>query len=268
MVTRPATWTGWRWVEWQLDDAQIKPAYEQKDKNGVADLPLKSVHLAWFSKAAGPSFLTVNELVATTQLDADANRPALSSALSGAGWVEPNALLNAQLLFTNTSDKAQSAAIEYSLQRDPQLADAPTPDPIWGSDLARGARDWTESESKRVAESTLTDGDDHSAANLPWSKGYVEAFQFVDLGRARKVTHLSYVAGDANWVRKLDIAASSDGQNYQPVAGLQDLNIEGKWNAQQLAVPQPFEARFIRLRYHDDGKSLNQIRMPVSFFGL
>ena len=265
MVTRAADWTGWKWVEWKMDDAEIKPAWEQKDKNGKVDFPIKSVHLAWFSKAPGASSLTVNELVATTQLNADANRPALNSELSGSGWVEPNAPLRAQMLFTNYSDAAQSADITYSLQRDPQLSDAPVPDPVYGSDLARGAKDWTESEGKRVAESTLTDGDDHTAAELPWGAGYKEAFQFIDLGKSHKVTHLSYVAGDANWVRKLDVAASVDGTNYQPVEGLRGLDIQGKWNNQQIAVPQPFEARFIRLRYHDDGKTINQIRMPVSF---
>ena len=265
MVTRAADWTGWKWVEWKMDDAQIKPAWEQKDKNGKVDFPIKSVHLAWFSKAAGPSSVTVNELVAATQLDADPNRRALNSELSGSGWVEPNSPLSAQLLFTNFSGQPLGADIEYSLQRDPQLSDAATPDPVWGSDLARGARDWTEYNGKRVAESTLTDGDEHSAAELPWGAGYTEAFQFIDLGAAHKITHLSYVAGDANWVRKLDIAASVDGKDYQPVAGLQGLDIQGKWANQQIAVPQPFEARFIRLRYHDDGKSINQIRMPSSF---
>lgn len=265
MVTRAADWTGWKWVEWSLNDAGIKPAWEQKDKNGKADLPLKSVHLAWFSKATGASAVTVDELVAATKLDADANRPALDSALSGSGWVEPNSPLSASLLFTNTSDEAQTADVSYSLQHDPNLTDSPVPDPINGSDLARGAKDWTEYNGKRVAESTLTDGDDHGAAELPWGAGYVEAFQFIDLGKAARVTHLSYVAGDANWVRKVDVAASTDGQNYQPVEGLQGLNWQGKWNGQQIDVPQPFEARFIRLRYHDDGKSINQLRMPVSF---
>ena len=265
MVTRPADWTGWKWIEWNLNDAQIKPAWEQKDKNGKADSPLKSVHAVWFAKAPGASAVTIDELVAATRLNADANRPALASALSGSGWVEPNSPLSAQLLFTNYSDKAQTAEISYSLQRDPNLADAPIPDPVYGSDLARGAKDWTEYNGKRVAESTLTDGDDHSAAELPWGAGYAEAFQFIDLGKPARVTHLSYVAGDANWVRKVDIAASTDGTNYQPVAGLQDLNWQGKWNGQQIDVPQAFEARFVRLRYHDDGKSIEQMRMPVSF---
>ena len=265
MVTRAADWTGWKWVEWNMDDAQIKPAWEQKDKNGKVDSPLKSVHLAWFSKAPGASTLTVNELVAATRLDADPTRPILSSDLSGAGWVEPNSPLSAQMLFTNFSGQAETANIEYSLQRDPQLKDVTLPDPVSGSDLARGTTDWTEYKGKRIAEKTLTDGDDRTAAALPWGGPYIEAFQTIDLGKAKRVTHLSYVAGDANWVRKVDISASTDGTNYQPVAGLQNLDWQGKWNQQQIAVPQPFEARFIRLRYHDGGKGIEQIRMPVSF---
>ena len=265
MVTRPADWTGWKWVEWKMDDAQIKPAWEQKDKNGKVDAPLKSVHLAWFSKAPGRSELTVNELVAQTQLGADPNRRALGSELGGSGWGEPNAPLAAQLIFTNFSDAPLGAEIEYSLQRDSQLIDAPLPDPVWGSDLARGAKDWTESKGQRVAESTLTDGDDHTAAALPWGGSYTEAFQFIDLGQARKITHLSYVAGDANWMRHTDVSASTDGINYQPVAGLTGLNWQGQWGQQQVNVPQPFEARFIRLRYHDDGKAVETLRMPVSF---
>lgn len=265
IVMRSADWTGWKWVEWPLNDATIEPAYKQADKNGKADFPLKSVHLAWFSKAAGQSSLTIDALIASTKLDADAKRPALTTEVGGASWAEPNGKMAAQLLFTNFSDKAQNATVEYSLQRDSQLLDAPLPDPIYGSDHALEATDWTEYDGKRIAERTLTDNDEHTSAELPWGGNYLEAFQTMDLGRERKVSHLAYVAGDANWVNKVDISASTDGKNYQPVAGLQNLDWNKKWQRQQIKVPQPFAARFIRLRYHNGGEAVKVIRMPLSF---
>ena len=52
MVLVPADWTGWKWIELDLADAE--QAYPQADKNRTADYPLKSVHVVWFTEAAGP----------------------------------------------------------------------------------------------------------------------------------------------------------------------------------------------------------------------
>ncbi len=59
----PADWTGWKWVELDLSGESVEQAYEQADKNGEPDYPLKSVHVAWFTKAAGATSLTVDAVV-------------------------------------------------------------------------------------------------------------------------------------------------------------------------------------------------------------
>jgi hypothetical protein len=62
----PADWTGWSWVE--IDLAGAQQAYPQADGNQAVDYPLKSVHVVWFTKAAGPTSLAVDGFVALTRL--------------------------------------------------------------------------------------------------------------------------------------------------------------------------------------------------------
>jgi hypothetical protein len=265
LITRvPADWQGWKWVEARLDEKTFTQAWEQKDKNSKVDSAIRNVNFVWFAKAAGPSAVTIDALVAATKLGADPNRAALNAEVSGAAYGEPNQPLSSQLLLTNFSGQPVTAEVEYSLQRNPALYDRTPPHPIHGTDHALDATDWTEHEGKRIAEKTLTDSDENTGSELPWGANYKEAFQFVDLGKTRNVSHITYVAGDANWAFNVDIAASTDGKNYQSVPDLQNIDLHGKWGKQEIKVPQPFAARYLRLRHHKKGETVNTFRMPVS----
>ncbi len=79
------------------------------------------------------------------------------------------------------------------------------------------------------------------------------------------MSHLAYDPSDANWAWKIDVSASADGQTFSPVPGLQGVDTHGKWGHQDIAVAQPFQARFLRLRHHNDGQDMNQIEMPATF---
>lgn len=256
----PADWTGWKQITWDLQNGPLKQAYDQPGKNKKADSPLASVHIAWFAKAAGPTSLVVDALDASTVLTETSSR--LDAQISGATSGEPNVPMAAQLfVLTNFASEPRTAKVDYTVQRDPALYSVPPPDPVYGSDEARGAKSWTEAEGKTLEEGSLTDGKDWTNALLPWGS-HKEAFQYVDLGRERTVTHLAYLAGDANWAWKVDISASLDGKTYQPVSGLQGIDTHSKWGRNEIAVPQPFAARFIRLRHHNNGQDVNQIAMP------
>ncbi len=263
LATVAADWQGWKWVEFDLASASFAQAYAQTDKNKKVDSPLRSVHAAWFAKAAGPSSLTIDALVASTELKQAPT--SLDVQVSGAGTGEPNQpMTTQQIVLTNFAAQARTAQVDYSVQRDPALfSDAP-PDPVWGLDLALGAKSWSEAEGKRLEDASLTDGKDWTNATLPWGS-HKEATQTVDLGAEHLISHLSYVAGDANWAWKVDVSASSDGKTYVPVAGLQNVDTHGKWGAQVLEVAQPFRAHFLRLRHHNGGAEVNQISMPSSF---
>ncbi|HEY0076981.1 MAG TPA: discoidin domain-containing protein, partial [Abditibacteriaceae bacterium] len=261
----PANWQGWKWVEAQLDEKSFSQAYPQNDKNRKVDLPVRNVNVIWFTKQAGPTALTIDALVAATKLAADTNRSALSAQVSGAAYGEPNQPAASQLLLTNFTAKPVNAEIDYSLQRNPTLYDRTPPHPVHGTDHALGATDWVEHGGKRTGkENTLTDNDENSAAELPWGVNAKEAFQYVDLGKTRNVSHLAYVSGDANWVFNVDIAASTDGKNYQPVPGLQNLEWHKKWGQQEINVPQPFAARYLRFRHHKNDEPASTFRMPTS----
>ena len=258
----PADWQGWKWVEVDLQGAAPAQAYDQADKNKKVDAPLRGVNIAWFSKAAGPSSFAVDALVAATEL---AGTPAsLSAEISGTSWGETNTpLATQQIVLTNFAGESRTAKVDYVVQQDSSLFSAPAPDAEYGTDHAIGAKSWTEAAGRKLEEGALTDGREWTNASLPWGS-QKEAVQYVDLGQERLVSRLAYQAADANWAWKVDVSASADGKDYQPVAGLQNIDTHGKWGRQQIAIAQPFRARFLRLRHHNGGADVNQISMPSS----
>ncbi len=264
LLTVPADWTGWKEITLDLSGAAPPQAYAQPDKNKRVDFPLASVHAAWFAKAAGPTAIVVDALTAATALTETPS--SLSVQVSGADWAETGMPLAPQtVVLTNFAAQARAAKIEYVIQRDPAFYSTPAPDPDYGADVALGAKSWTEAEGKIIERGSLTDGKDWTHATLGWGS-HKEAVQYVDLGRACTVTHLAYQSGDANWAWKMEISASGDGQTYQPVPGLADMDTHGKWGRQEISVPQPFRARFLRLRHHNGGQVVSQIAMPSSLF--
>ena len=188
----------------------------------------------------------------------------VEAALSAADRLEPGQRFVAKLLLANREGSPASCKVVYSLQTDGTLFDRAPPDPVYGSDRALGTRSWTEADGKIIEQGSLTDGKDYTDAGTAWiNDHFTEAFQYVDLGRARKITHLAYGSGDANHAWKLDVAASSDGKSYAPVPGLQGFDIFKKWGSVALPLKQPVEARYLRLRYHKDGQKVPCLRMPT-----
>ncbi len=113
--------------------------------------------------------------------------------------LDPGQSVAAQLTITNGYDAPASWKATYSLQADGAMFSGEPPDPVFGSDRALGTRSWTEADGKIVEEGSLTDGKDYTDAGTPWIRDhFTEAFQYVDLGRARKIIRLSYLSGDAN----------------------------------------------------------------------
>lgn len=189
----------------------------------------------------------------------------LEVQLVGRDRGEPHApMAGQQVTLKNPSDAVRTVRIEYLVQEDPALYSVPAPGPVWGSDHARGTRSWTEVSGKVVEEGSLTDARDWTNAALPWGS-YQEAVQTIDLGRERTLTHLEYLAADANWAWKLDLSRSQDGKRFEPVPGLQEIDLHAKWGRQALPVPQPFTARYLRLRHHQGGRTVNQFSMPAAF---
>ncbi|MBE3134732.1 MAG: discoidin domain-containing protein, partial [Acidobacteria bacterium] len=152
--------------------------------------------------------------------------------------------------------------------RDPALYSEAAPRPLYGRDVAVGTRSWFEAAGKVYHNDALTDGKLWTDFGTPYDnkEKWAESFAYVDLGRTVRVVHMEWIGGDANWMRKVDVAASADGKAYTPVEGLQGLDFYHKWGPQEIDVPQPFEARFIRLRCHiGDGERIPAFRFPAEF---
>ena len=222
MVLVPADWTGWKWIE--LDLADVEQAYPQADKNAVADYPLKSVHVVWFTKNAGATSLTVDAVVALTRLQ-DASGADLLVETSVPEMVDAGSTLPASVLATNLTEKPVRLTVRYSLQQDSSLYSQPLPDPVFGSNHAAGAHSWLVVDGEIIEDTGSTDGKPWTAATTPWQRDhYTEAFQFVDLGQVREIRKMTWLSGDANHSWFVDVFASEDGETFAAVPGLSNVD--------------------------------------------
>ncbi|MCY2953501.1 MAG: discoidin domain-containing protein [Planctomycetota bacterium] len=193
---------------------------------------------------------------------ADAAR-ALEVTISAKDRVEPGQRPSAQLVLTNSQAEPASCKVTFSWQTDSAMFSEAPPDPIYGRDRALGARSWTEADGRIIEEGSLTDGKDYTDAGTPYiDNHFTEAFQYVDLGKTRRITRVSYLSGDANHSYKLDVAVSLDGKAYTAVSDLQGFDTYKKWGTIVLPLRGTVEGRYIRLRYHKDSEKVTHFRMP------
>jgi len=267
----PADWTGWKWVELDLSGADVEQAYEQPDKNAVPDYPLKSVHVAWFTKAAGATSLTVDAVVGLTRLE-NVARQAVSIDMSAPEMVQPGtaksadqrSVLTASLVATNFTKEPAYLTVRHSMQEDPSFYSRPLPDPVFGSDHAAGSKSWLVVDGEIVDEPGSTDGKPWTSATTPWQREhYTEAFQFVDLGQVRKIRKMTWLSGDANHSWFVDVFASDDGETFAAVPGLSGVDHFKKWGWRDFPVEKPFKARVLKFRYRTAGKKEDIIRFPT-----
>jgi len=262
----PADWTGWKWVEADLSSPDFLPSSSQADgdpKDQKVALPLRDVCVVWRTKKAGATGIVVNALCALTDISAAAPPLPLAADFVGTTIFPAGTPLSALLNVTNFQDKAAAVTVEYSVQHDSAMFDLPPPDPVYGSDRALGAKSWTEAEGKHLDEGTLTDGKKWTFSETPGiSNHWVEAFQYIDLGKALQIKRLDWDSGDANHLTKVDVSSSLDGDSYTPIDSLQGFDLHKKWGVNTFPLTAPLTARFLKFRYHQDGARLNSIAMP------
>ncbi|OGV56004.1 MAG: hypothetical protein A2X45_21180 [Lentisphaerae bacterium GWF2_50_93] len=263
MYVMPADWTGWKQVEADPSTAPFKQAYEQKDHDGKVDMPVTSIHIVWFAKDAGPTSLVFDALTAKSELRPGESGIRLNTI--GGGVSDAGKPLDQHFIAENFDSAERNAEISYTLQNNPALNDSTPPDPSLGFDHALGCKNTWTVDGKDKGDAKMCDGDDASAVETPWGKDYKEAVVTVELGKLRELVAVTLQSGDANWIWKIDVSASEDGSSYKPVEGLQNYDLHGKWGRQNLPWPkQPVKAGFLKLRFHDNGKGNNCIRLPVS----
>lgn len=264
MYSVPADWVGWRWVEFQLEKDEYKQAYTQTNKNQKLDQPVRGLHLFWFTKEAGPSALIVDDHVGLAR--SSISDTALATQLFGEDTVEPGQAPRLAVLLSNFSNQPQTAQIDLMLRENPDLAELRVPHPVYGLNRAEGKTSILTVNGMQVDTNSLTDGNPYTGVDRSIDKpGFTEAFHTIDLGHVLTVRRLGYRAADANWIYKMDISASSDGETYTPVAELQNVDVYKHWDEQVIPVPTPFEARYIQLRYHHNGESMGFLRTPSEF---
>lgn len=260
-VMFPADWTGWKKIETDFISG-LEQAWQQADKNGKADFPLNGIRLAWFTKDQGASYLEVDAL----ELFGEANSTSgkLEKQFIFPDWSEVSNKNSLVAVFNNGKNNEENVQFEVVIQEDSSLYNKKSPDPILGSDHAVGAKGWIIYDDKKIEDRSLTDDDDFSAGETEWiNDHFTEAAQIVDLGRVMEIKTLKFKSGDANWIWRMDILASDDGEKFSPVLELQDINMHKRWGVFALPQKKPFKARFIKLHYRTEaGEKKPIIRMP------
>jgi len=256
----PASWQGWKWVEFNLQDPAAFKATEVKaGGNAQIGFPLRSIRFVWTADKSGPNEVGVDGLAAVAHAGFP-GKPYVVQ-LSGPHDGEANDVFRGQVVVNNSSDKPVDIDIRYTIRTDALLYDQPPPDPVYGGNRAYGCKSWVEVEGKRIEDDSLTDGDTQSFFSTDDFSlgGGTEGFQYLDLGQERKISKIDFFSGDPRWLHKVDFAASAtEGGAYLPVKGLQGVDLANQWGGPNpIAVPEPFSARYLRLRYHNDGRKLD-----------
>lgn len=271
IYTVPADAAAWKWIEADVTTDKFAPLIKpgEKDaKNGKIDFPLTSVRVAWLAKAAGVSSVLVDEVVAIS--DVGTGSPTIPLAVGDFSQMtlEPGGKLNVQVPLTNLSDKDLSAQVEFSIQEDPACYNKITPLPRYGNNVATGTHSWFELAGRTYdIKDAMTDGKPTTDFGGPMDKdGWAEAFAYIDLGKLVHVAHMGRMGGNASRIYKVDFSSSLDGKEYTPVEGLKNVDFFQKWEPSEIDVPHPFEARFIRMRIHNNGQKMNVYALPSEFY--
>jgi len=265
MMLRPADWTGWKWVEFATTGPHVQQAYPQKDKNGLIDAPLRSQHVVWFAKTPGETQIVVDGMVALVDRSTLESNASVTVDLQAGDIVAPGQSVPASVLLVNYTDKPVAVETAYSFQRASAIYAEPVPDPVHGSNHATGCKSWTVADGETIETGSLTDGQPWTNAGTAY-KGdhFSEAYQYVDLGKPRRITQMRWLSGDANHTWFVDVSVSPDGKVFTPVVGLQNVDHHQKWGWRDYPVTTPIEARVIRFRYHigKGAKKVPAMRFP------
>ena len=263
MVLVKAPEPGWTLIEMDPASVSFKQAYEQKDQNGKLDLPIRAVHVIWLTKAVGPTSVVVDGFTAKSELYPGESGFHLQHV--GELVAEPGRPLESRFIAQNKDGSDRSVDINYTLQTNPGFDDSLPPDPVLGYDHALGCKNTFTVDGQEKGDAKLCDGDDNTGVEAPWGSNCKETTAVIDLGKTRMVSTVNYVAGDANWIWKADVLTSENGTDFKPVQGLQGFDMHKKWSRQSLPWPkQPVSARWIKFRFHDDGRVNSCMRIPVS----
>ena len=257
----PADWHGWKRIEFNAESPGIIPAWKQPEQDGKLDQPIRMLNLAWFAKDAGPTHIDVDGLTGTFKATAAPATP-MDIKIELPQSAQANQPLGGSIIAHNSTGKPQQVTAEYTLVSNPQLVDVLPLDPVHGADIARGAKAWTISSEGEEPDTTLTDGLIFTNKEFPYDKGYGEVSQRIDLGAAHKITKLAIFPTDANWLWYAEVSGSLDGKTYHVIPGLEKLDLNKKWTGIDAFPTAPAEARFLRVRYFNDGEPPKRISLP------
>ncbi len=183
-------------------------------------------------------------------------------SVTGSDVCEPGLPLAVHLAVDNAGAAAAEVQVDWTLQANPTFVDTPSPDPVLGRDLARGATSSVTVDGKDRGDALLTDGDDYSAFEIPWDK-VRDAVATIDLGSITDIATVRWRASDANKIWEADVATSADGRDFHDVDSAQGVEMHGKWGLNALPWSQT-SARWLRFHFHKGTDEINGLSLPAT----
>ncbi len=156
------------------------------------------------------------------------------------------------------------AQTTFSVYLNSNFETAEAIDPKLGYDLAVGAPSKIMIDGTDCGDSLVTDGDDLSSFESPWTNGHREAVLTIDLQSTCTIQAMRWIASDANWIWNADVDFSLDGAYYQPISSLQEFDMHKRWSVNDFPLAIPLQARWLRFRLYNPNGTMNIVRLPKS----
>ncbi len=169
------------------------------------------------------------------------------------------------LLLSNATSDSAAVQVDWSLNLNSGFVDSEVPNSVLGFDhAAHSARSSITIDGKPYGDALVTDGDDLTSFESPWTNGHQEAILDIELDEARTITAMEWFAADANWIWMVDVSSSVDGNAYQPVPELQQFEMHKKWQTHPFPLAKAFLAKHMRFRFYRNDGVMNIVRLPKS----
>jgi len=75
------------------------------------------------------------------------------------------------------------------------------------------------------------------------------------------IVRIEYLAGDANWIWRMDVQASEDGRQWTEL--MRDFDAHKKWGRVALPIFGPVSDRYVQWRVHRGGSPMDVVRCPA-----
>ncbi|WP_230773183.1 glycoside hydrolase family protein [Roseiconus lacunae] len=185
----------------------------------------------------------------------------LDVTLEGDGVVSAPTESIASLVMHNLADRPISGSLTYQLQRNSMFDIPAQPDPIFGFDHGVKGKSQVVVDGTALGNALMVGSSPYVSFRSNWGK-HKDAVVTVKLDQKRRIKKLRWRSGDANWIWQVDVSARVNGEDFRPIAQLQNFDLHRKWGTNDFPINNEFDASELRFRFHRNGEFMNVVDLP------